>query len=312
MESLQNYITSVYGKDYKVLEYTDKKDRILIGLKSLLVAADCPSCGVASGYRHGTRTRFIADTPIRNKVVVLRITGNQWRCDNADCGQKIFLDKSFMGERRAKRTLALDQFILAIAFEFSSEGASRILKRLGVKASNDTIDRLIAKIKIVDNPNVESIGVDDFAYRKGISYCTAIYDMDTHRPIAILDGRDGKELKQWLAGHKKVTIVARDRDATYAKVITEALPNARQVADKFHLMQNIIRVIKEVLAVEIPKVVYVADGEVTHKKPITNAKTSLKGVSYTNDPIINEETGEIMPITGRTRFSKDYLSLKKN
>lgn len=33
-------------------------------------------------------------------------------------------------------------------------------------------------------------------------------------------------------------MVSRDRSTTYAKAIKEALPNATQVADRFHIIHN--------------------------------------------------------------------------
>ncbi|MCL2797989.1 MAG: transposase, partial [Firmicutes bacterium] len=219
---------------------------------------------------------------------------------------------AFMAEKYRGRTIELDQLILAVACEFSSEGASRILKRMGVSVSNDTIDKMIARIKIEDIPDIERISVDDFAYRKGQTYCTAIYDLDTHKPIAVLDGRTGEELKKWLSGHKKVSIVARDRDSAYAKAISDALPNCRQVADKFHLMQNLIDAIKEILKDELPKEIYIKDGEILGKSDVTSKKLNVSKLNYDNSPPLDPKTGAEIEVTARRKFSKDYLKLKKN
>ena len=72
----------------------------------------------------------------------------------------------------------------------SNEGASKVLALLGVQISNDTIERLYNRIEFVDNPDVEEIGVDNVAIRKGQNYATAIYDLKDHHLIALLDGRD--------------------------------------------------------------------------------------------------------------------------
>ncbi|WP_051083308.1 helix-turn-helix domain-containing protein [Propionispira raffinosivorans] len=70
-------------------------------------------------------------------------------------------------------------------------------------------------------------GVDDFAYKKGQSHCTVIVN-------------------------KQVRIVTRDRASAYAKAIAEELPDARQIADRFHLHQNLMSWVKDVLAENLP------------------------------------------------------------
>jgi len=312
MKSNQILIENIYGSEYKVMDYSEINGHIYISLKSVLQSAVCPYCGESSVSKHGTKKRQIFDTPLRNKPVKLLITAYQWNCENEKCNRRVFNDDAFMAEKFRRRTIELDQLILAVSCEFSSEGASRILKRMGISISNDTIDKMIARIKIEDNPDIERIGVDDFAYRKGHTYCTAIYDLDTHKPIAILDGRTGEELKKWLRGHRKVNIVARDRDKTYARAISEALPNCRQVADKFHLMQNLIEVIRQIIRDDIPKELYIKDGEIVRNKGLKYNKIDVSLLDYDNSPVVDRDTGEVKIITARKKFSKDYLRLKKN
>ncbi len=108
------------------------------------------------------------------------------------------------------------------------------------------------RIEFIDNPDVEAIGVDDVAIRKGQTYATAIYDLKDHHLIALLDGRDGIPLKEWLKSHTKVRLVARDRANAYASAINEILPECIQVADKFHLLQNLLGYMKNIFKEEMP------------------------------------------------------------
>lgn len=306
------FLEKLYGNDFIVKNYIVRESAIEIVLKSKSKHTKCPFCGKETRTLHSTYSRRISDTPIQNKSVVLNITAYRYYCENSECSCKVFAEPLLVADKKKRRTMALDQLILAIAYEFSSEGASRILKRLGVHVSNDTIDKLIAKIEIKDNLEIEKIGVDDFAYRKGQTYCTAIYDMESHKPIAILNGRSSEELKKWLSGHKKVTVVARDRDSAYAKAISEVLPNCLQVADKFHIMQNLLNAIKEIAKEEIPLKIYIENQEIIENSSQINAKKRVLNRSYDNSPVIDSETGEIIQVTTRKKYSKDYLSLKRN
>lgn len=313
MKKMDNtFVEKLYGNRFNVERISETDSEIDITLRSNSKVAVCPVCGKLSKRKHSTYGRKIMDTPLRNKKVKLDIKAYQFYCEEKNCECRVFSETLDIAEKSRSRTKALDQFILAVACEFSSEGASRILKRLGVTVSNDTIDRIVARIEIVDNPEITAIGVDDFAYRKGQTYCTAIYDLDTHKPIAILDGRTGKGLKEWLSGHKKVAIVARDRDCAYAKAISEILPDCVQVADKFHLMQNLLNAIKEIAKEELPKMIRIKGGEIIDAEPIKAARCDIKRLDYDNLPVIDGETGEVIEVSARRKFSKNYLNLKKN
>ena len=84
-----------------------------------------------------------------------------------------------------------------------------------------------------------------FAYKKRHTYGTIIVNEKTHEPITLLNGRNGDTLREWLKNNKNVKVVTRDRASAYAKVISEELPDAMQVADRFHLHQNLLETIKK-------------------------------------------------------------------
>ena len=62
-----------------------------------------------------------------------------------------------------------------------------------------------------------------------------------------MDGRDGETLKEWLKQNQHVTTVTRDRASAYAKAVEEILPDCMQIADRFHLHQNLMDAVNKVL-----------------------------------------------------------------
>lgn len=136
---------------------------------------------------------------------------------------------------------------------------------MGIDVSGDSVIRLIKKhAEKLDISCSEVIGVDDWAYKKGHTYGTIICDEKNHRPIELLDGRDGSELKEWLQNNRQIKMVTRDRASAFAKVISEVLPDAMQIADRFHLHQNLLNPVKEALAREIPNKIAVQENIEEH------------------------------------------------
>jgi len=246
---------SRFYPDYlRIYRITELEEQIVLDLKSLKRVHKCPVCGMEMMGLHATHTRTVQDLPIFCKRVLLRITGYDYCCDNENCAKKVFAeDYGLFISRYERMTNRLGEFILALAKETSCEGAAHICQAMGIKISGDTIIRMLRKLSSLPLPRCsETIGVDDFAYRKGHSYCTVICDGESRRIIDIIDGRDGEGLKKWLQSNRHVNRITRDRAGAYARAISDVLPEAMQIADRFHLHQNLLSAIKDALKRELP------------------------------------------------------------
>ncbi len=89
-------------------------------------------------------------------------------------------------------------FICVLALETSCEAAAIICKSMGIQVSGDTIIRML--LARAEEMSAEAagdfIGVDDFAYKKGQTYCTVLVNGESHGIIDILEGRDADKLKR--------------------------------------------------------------------------------------------------------------------
>ena len=63
-------------------------------------------------------------------------------------------------------------------------------------------------------------------------------DLGQRRIIDLLPDRDLVTVEAWLAAHPEITVVSRDRDGGYGQTASNAAPQAVQVADRWHLMEN--------------------------------------------------------------------------
>lgn len=239
----------------KIVDVKQTKEQLLIQMRSITDSCRCPKCGCIANKYHGTYIRKVQDLPVFGKNVQLEIKAYEYDCLNDKCSTTSIAE-NFNGflNTYSRMTERCADFICTLALETSCEGCARICRSLGIHTSGDTVIRLLLKrYETLPEPETgDVIGVDDFAYKKRNTYGTIIVNEKTHDPIALLDGRDGESLRNWLKNNKNVKVVTRDRASAYAKVIAEELPDAIQVADRFHLHQNLLEAIKKALNRELP------------------------------------------------------------
>jgi len=256
--------------DLRITKIIEAEHELIFHLKSLKHKHTCPGCDAEMSVYHGTYQRMVQDLPVFNKRVFLRITAYEYYCTNVDCAISTFVENydGFLG-RSQRMTGRLEDFLLTLTLAMNCEGAAAVCREMGIRVSGDTLIRMLRKLASEQRaPSGDTIGVDDFAYRKGQTYCTVICDGNTHQPIDLLDGRDSEALQAWLARNKQIKKVTRDRAGSYAKAISEALPDAMHIADRFHLHQNLLNAVKEALKYELPRHIAVPEeGIVAEQEP---------------------------------------------
>jgi len=74
--------------------------------------------------------------------------------------------------------------------------------------------------------------------RLGMTYGTVIVDLERRQVVDLLADRSAATAADWFKGHPEIEVVSRDRAGLYADAARQGAPQARQIADRFHLLKN--------------------------------------------------------------------------
>src|SRR2546429_6361735 len=145
-------------------------------------------------------------------------------------------------------TNRLSQTIEAIGLATSGELGSRFAPRLGIVTSPTTILRRTMALPAQQSEQVSLLGIDDWSFRRGRHFGTILVNLATHEIVDLLPDRETQTAQSWMKAHPEIELVSRDRGEDYAAAARKGAPQARQVADRFHLTQNLTDIVEEILA----------------------------------------------------------------
>lgn len=208
----------------------------------------CPQCGMLSERIHSYYWRKGQDLPISDQPTRLLIRARRFRCLNEDCPRQTFAEPVALLPAYARRTVRFTNSLRSVAFALGGEAGGRLATQLRMPTSPDTLLRIIRQTHFLPASEARVVGVDDWAFRKGVSYGTILLDLERHQPIDLLPDRSAASLSAWLSDHPDIEIITRDRSTEYAKGVTEGAPNAIQVADRWHLLSNLRQCLERMLS----------------------------------------------------------------
>lgn len=234
----------------RVMEWNWAGSRLVVSADSTVKSACCPSCGRRSRRRHGHYRRLLTECPCLGHPVSIDMEMRRFQCRNRSCSRQTFaeqVEELALPRQRCTNRLAMARRSIALAL--GGKAGARLAELLGMRASGDTLLRLLQRSppSAAEEP-LTAIGIDDWAFARGHRYGTVVVDLERRRPIALLPDRDTTTVSAWLKGRDGIQVVARDRASAYAEAVDQVLPDATQVADRWHLIKNLRNALERVVS----------------------------------------------------------------
>ncbi len=131
-------------------------------------------------------------------------------------------------------------------FHQHTEGISQQSLSRDFKIGKATIERWYHKQYLLANQEIKNqdcpsvLGIDEHLFSKKQGYATTFCNLKKHKIFDIVKGRSAKDLGNYLdhlPGKERVKVVCIDLSSSYRHIIQRYFPNAKIVADRFHVIR---------------------------------------------------------------------------
>ncbi len=202
----------------------------------------CPRCATPSSVIYDRRWVKVMDAPVRSTQIELRINKRRLYCKKC---RKPFTEPVGGIKKGQRTTQRYRREVLWAAENFSD------LKRVqrNYRCSSGFIYKALyeqLKLRVshrINYPWPKTIGIDEhfFTRRKGFAeFATVVTDFNNKRLREVVHGKTKYDLFEKLShieGRTNVANVALDLSDTYKSFAKEFFPNAKLIADKFHVLR---------------------------------------------------------------------------
>jgi transposase len=171
----------------------------------------------------------------------LALETNKWRC--RDCGRSFW--QRFPGIQ--PRLRATEPFRHSVCQKhFDGISRSRLGRR--ERVSSATIERwFLWYLSLLAGERVsrqcpQILGIDEHFFTRRHGYATTFCDLKNHKVHDVVLGRSEASLEGYLArleGKHLVQVVCLDLAASYRALVRKHFPQARIVADRFHVIRTV-------------------------------------------------------------------------
>lgn len=201
----------------------------------------CPHCASTNLRTKGRFTRKLRHENHGARRCYLHLDAHKYKCNNCER----YFNQRFPGIAKWRRST---EMFRSQIFTNHHHGICRktLAEREGIGTA--TVERwyhdfLIRKAaEMSSEPCPEILGVDEHFFTRKKGYATTFCDLKHHKVYDVTLGRSESSLAQYLKGlrgKENVKLVCIDLSQSYRSLIKKHFPNAKIVADRFHVIRLI-------------------------------------------------------------------------
>ena len=226
--------------ELRILRQRELEDHLEVRVMYRGEWATCPRCGKGSSKEHDRRVQRKQDRRLRDKPVFLMLVKRRFRC--YFCG-KVFTEPDEVFGARRRSSCRFREYLGQEALHQTVRRTAR-KERVGEglvrRCVAEGIGKLLRAREAKETP--EFMGLDEYSVSGRRLYHTAICDLVEGAVMEVVEGQGQRRLKEYLdklAQPERVKAVAMDMHEPFRQAVRMCLPQAKVVADKFHLIRHV-------------------------------------------------------------------------
>jgi transposase len=226
--------------DYEVTAVEECGGRVRMRAR-FVGEVSCPGCGETKLRRKDRRLRTPRHESWGVRRCVLELETYKWMCRS--CGRSFW--QRFPGLQ--PRLRATEAFRRSVC-QKHLDGISRSRLADRERVSSATIERWFAwYLKLLAGERIGQacpriLGIDEHFFTRRHGYATTFCDLKNHKVHDVVLGRSEAALENYLARleeKERVQVVCMDLSASYRALVKKHFPQARIVADRFHVIRTV-------------------------------------------------------------------------
>jgi len=201
----------------------------------------CPACESSNLRRKDRFLRRLHHESLGMRKCYLLLEARKFQC--LDCGR--YFHQRFPGILPYRRTT---EGYRREVFELHRDGIcqTRLAERGRIGTAtverwfHDYLERKVAELASAECPRI--LGIDEHFFSRKDGYATTFCDLGNHRVYDVVLGRSEAALGVYfkrLKNPQRVKVVCMDLASSYRSLVRRYLPQARIVADRFHVIRLI-------------------------------------------------------------------------
>jgi transposase len=240
----RNLTRFVLGTEFELLDSRPFRDgHKWIVRKHRQAFEICTRCGERSDTRAGRCKALLRDEPLRSQGLWIELHKHRYYCKRC---RKPFTETTSLSWPRRRTTYRLRKYVAKLCHDMTDLG--RVRKRTGMsngfiyQVYYDQVEtRLRERRDSIKWPT--SLGIDEhfFSRSKGFTeYVTVFTDLNQRKLFEVARGKDTRSLIaqiESIPGREHVREVAIDMSGSYRSLVRKLFPQAKIVADKFHVLR---------------------------------------------------------------------------
>lgn len=238
-----DYVTKLINLEgVKFRDIDIQRDRVHVFVSSLHNMGLCPTCCKPTSKLVDVTPKAYRDLDLIGRSCFIELDLRRFECRDCFC---TFTEPLSFAAPYRHFTNRFEQEVYECCQETTATYAAT---KFGISDKTATeIYYTIAKQKQERNSPLptDTIGIDEIAMHKGHKdFVVVISDLTNKRVIDVLQDRKKDALEAYMDGWSNdfkdsIKSVAIDLWGPYRSVVEAKLPNAKAVADRFHVMQNL-------------------------------------------------------------------------